>query len=76
MTKKTPAQAASSAATYSITGCSVTNTAAAANEHTRDAVVALANAIAQNAIALIAVAEALKGPPVQMGPSFMVGGAA
>lgn len=62
-------------ATYQITGCNVTNTNAPTNEHTRDAVVALAKAIEANANALAEAARALKGGNVTMENAFKVGGA-
>lgn len=69
-TKKTEPQA-----TYHIENCNVTNTTAPANEHTRDAVVALAEAIEANANALAEVARALKGGNVTMGSAIRVGNA-
>lgn len=72
--RKTSAAGPAPTPTYAITGCVVTNNSAA-NEHTRDAVVALANAVAENAKALIAAAEALKGAPASMGAGIQIGGA-
>jgi len=47
--------------TVTVTGCHLTNQAPAANEHTRAAVEALANAAAENAQAISAIAKALQG---------------
>lgn len=46
---------------YTVSHCAVTNTTAPANEHTRAAVEALANAARANADAIAACAAALKG---------------
>ena len=68
-TKKTAQQAA----TYHIEHCNVTNTNAPTNEHTRDAVVALAVALEANANALAEAARALKGGNVTMDSAIRVG---
>jgi hypothetical protein len=58
-----------------ITNCSFVNEAPKANEHTRAAVVALAEAAQANANAIAKIAEALKGQSVtHYGPMLSVGG--
>lgn len=59
--------------TYSVMNCSITNTNAPTNEHTRDAVVALAEALKANANALAEAARALKGGNVSMENGIRVG---
>ena len=58
---------------YHIENCNVTNTNAQTNEHTRDAVVALAEALEANANALAEAARALKGGNVTMDSAIRVG---
>ena len=58
---------------YTINNCSITNTNAPTNEHTRDAIVALANALEANANALAETARALKGGDVTMENGFRLG---
>lgn len=59
--------------TYTISHCNVTNTNAPANEHTRDAVVALAKAAEANANAIEGIARALRGGDATMGNAFKIG---
>lgn len=56
-----------------ITGCTFTNQAVAANEHTMASVVALANAAKANADAIAACARCLQGP-VFDGTTISIGG--
>jgi hypothetical protein len=55
-----------------ISNCVFTNTTAPANEHTRDAVVALAKALEANAVALGEVARALKGGDARMDSAIRI----
>lgn len=72
--KATPPPTPADARSFTIQNCSIVNTSAA-NEHTRDAIVALADAIKANANAVIAAAEALKGAPAHMDHGIFVSGA-
>lgn len=56
-----------------ISDCNFTNTSAA-NEHTRAAVEALANAAARNADAIAEIARALKGGNASTGTFISIGG--
>lgn len=56
-----------------VQNCTITNTSAA-NEHTRAAVEALAHAVSENARALIAIADALKGSPAHMEHGMHISG--
>ena len=58
-----------------IQNCTFTNTTAPANEHTRDAVVALAKALEANAVALGEAARALKGGDARMDSAIRIDGA-
>lgn len=58
--------------TYSVSDCVITNTSAA-NEHTRAAVEALANACGKNADALAEIARALKGGNATMNAGIHIG---
>ena len=58
---------------YHVEHCNVTNTTAPTNEYTRDAVVALAEALEANANALAEAARALKGGNAQMDAAFRIG---
>ena len=60
-------------ATYTVTNCTVTNNSAA-NEHTRAAIEALAEAASANARAIERIAQALTGPPANMEAGIRVGG--
>jgi hypothetical protein len=53
------------APSFSVSNCNITNTSAA-NEHTREAVEALAAAAGKNADAIAEIARALKGAPATM----------
>ena len=55
-----------------ISDVSIINTSAA-NEHTRIAIVALAEALSRNADAIKATAEALKGSPATIGNCMFFG---
>ena len=68
-TKKTAPQAP----VTHIENCTFTNTTAPTNEHTRDAVVALAEALEANANALAEAARALKGGDARMDAAIRVG---
>lgn len=58
-----------------ISGCTVSNTVnAQANQHTRAAVEALANAVAENARALAAIADVLKPAPAHFGAGIHLEG--
>jgi hypothetical protein len=58
-----------------VTGCSFVNTVSAeANEHTRAAVEALANAAAENARAITEIAKALQPPTATFEPCIRIGG--
>ena len=59
--------------TYKIENCNVTCTNAPTNEHTRDAVIALAKALEQNANALAETARALKGGNVSIENGIRMG---
>jgi hypothetical protein len=56
-----------------VENCSFVAQASPANEHTRDAVVALAGAIKANAEAVVAAAEALKGAAAIMETGMRIG---
>lgn len=58
---------------YNIENCTITNTNAPTNEYTRDAVIALAEALEANANALAETARALKGGNVSMETGIRVG---
>lgn len=58
--------------TYNVENCTFTNTSAA-NEHTRAAVEALANAAKANAEAIGKIADALKGSPATMETALRIG---
>lgn len=68
-----PAPEPAPAHTTTVQNCTITNTSAA-NEHTRAAVEALANAARANADAIAEVARALKGEPATMQSGIHVGG--
>jgi seryl-tRNA(Sec) selenium transferase len=68
--KKQPA--APAAPTYTVTDCTITNNSSA-NEHTRAAVEALANAVAENARAITAIAQALQGGGARMDCGIRLG---
>jgi hypothetical protein len=71
--KKQPATPAAPAApSYSVSNCTVTNNSSA-NEHTRAAVEALANAVAENARAVTAIAQALQGGGARMDAGIRFG---
>lgn len=57
-----------------VQNCTITNTSAA-NEHTRAAVEALAQAAGENARAIAAIAVALKGSPAHMEHGMHISGA-
>ena len=59
--------------TYSVSNCTVTQISAA-NKHTRAAVEALANAAAENARAIAAIARALENNGKSFGPGIQLGG--
>jgi len=59
--KKKPAAALTKPVGTTVKNCNFQNTAAPANEHTRDAVMALARASEAHANALTAIAKALQG---------------
>ena len=71
--KPTPEAVAPAAPSYTVTNCTITNDSSA-NEHTRAAVEALANAIAENARAITAVAHALEGGGARMDAGIRIGG--
>ena len=56
-----------------VSHCSVTNTTAPANEHTRAAVEALALAAKANADAIAEIAKALRGADARMDAGFRIG---
>jgi methanogenic corrinoid protein MtbC1 len=56
-----------------ISNCQVTNTTAAANEHTRAAVESLAKAAEANANAIAEIAKALRGGNATIGNAFQFG---
>ena len=58
---------------YRVENCVITNTTAPTNEHTRDAVVALAEAVKANANALAEIARALKGGDARMDAAIRIG---
>lgn len=58
---------------YTVSNCTITNISSA-NEHTRAAVESLAAAAAENARAIAAIAEALKGGNAHMETGIRVGG--
>ena len=68
-TKPSPKAVAPS---YSVSNCTITNNSSA-NEHTRAAVEALANAVAENARAITAIAQALEGGGAQMSAGIRLG---
>ena len=71
--KKQPAApAAPVAPSYSVSKCTITNNSSA-NEHTRAAVEALANAAAENARAITAIAQALEGGGARMDAGIRLG---
>ena len=70
MTTKSPA--ASTVPTYSVSNCTITNNTSA-NEHTRAAVESLANAAAENARAIAAIARALEGGGAHMDCAIRLG---
>jgi hypothetical protein len=61
------------APSITVTGCSVTNTPATTNEHTRAAVEALALSAKANADAIAEIAKALRGADAKMGAGFRFG---
>jgi hypothetical protein len=69
----TPAPTAEPTPAAVVSHCTFTNSSAA-NEHTRAAVVALADAIKSNADAIIATANALRGSPATMGTGLHIEG--
>jgi hypothetical protein len=69
--KSTPA---ASAPQYTVSNCSIVNTTAPANKHTRAAVEALAAAAQANAMAISAIANALKGGDATMRTGIELGG--
>jgi seryl-tRNA(Sec) selenium transferase len=70
--KTTPEVVAPAAPSYSVSNCTVTNNSSA-NEHTRAAVEALANAVAENARAVTAIAQALQGGGARMDAGIRFG---
>jgi seryl-tRNA(Sec) selenium transferase len=68
-TKPTPEDVAP---IYNVSDCTVTNNSSA-NEHTRAAVEALANAVTENARAITAIAQALEGGGAQMSAGIRLG---
>jgi seryl-tRNA(Sec) selenium transferase len=70
--KTTPEVVAPAAPSYSVSNCTVTNNSSA-NEHTRAAVEALANAVAENARAVTAIAQALQGGGARMDAGIRLG---
>jgi len=71
--KKQPATPAAPAApSYSVSNCTITNNSSA-NEHTRAAVEALANAVAENARAITAIAQALDCGGARMDTGIRIG---
>ena len=70
--KPTPKAVAPAAPSYSVSNCTITNNSSA-NEHTRAAVEALANAVAENARAITATAQALQGGGAQMSAGIRLG---
>jgi len=60
------------APSYSVSNCTITNNSSA-NEHTRAAVEALANAVAENARAVTAIAQALQGGGARMDAGIRLG---
>jgi len=76
MTKKKvkPEQPSPAVPTYSVSHCSFVAEAAPANEHTRDAAVALARAAEANANAIGRIADALKGGNATMETGLRIGG--
>jgi hypothetical protein len=71
MTTKKKPQPAPAPSTH-IQNCSIVNTSEA-NEHTRAAVEALANAARANAEAIRAIADSLKGSPATMECGIKIG---
>ena len=70
--KTTPEVVAPAAPSYSASNCTITNNSSA-NEHTRAAVEALANAVAENARAITAIAQALEGGGARMDTGIRIG---
>jgi hypothetical protein len=58
--------------TYSVSNCTITNNSSV-NEHTRAAIESLANAAAENASAIAAIARALEGGGAHMDCAIRVG---
>lgn len=71
--KLTPEAVAPAAPNYSVSNCTITNNSSA-NEHTRAAVESLANAVAENARAITAIAQALQGGGARMDAGIRLGG--
>lgn len=71
-TRKAKNPAIKPTSTYNIENCTFTNTSAA-NEHTRAAIEALANAAKANAEAIGKIADALKGSPATMETAIRIG---
>lgn len=71
-TSKKPVAAYPPPAHNTISNCVITNTSAA-NEHTRAAIEALANAAKANAEAISAIAAGLKGSPATMEAGIVLG---
>lgn len=59
---------------YTVTNCNFTAQTAPANEHTRDAVIAIAKAAEANAVAIGKLADALKGGNATMETGLRIGG--
>lgn len=70
--KTTPKVVAPAVPSYTVANCTITNISSA-NEHTRAAVEALANAVAENARAITAIAQALEGGGARMGAGIRLG---
>jgi seryl-tRNA(Sec) selenium transferase len=70
--KTTPGVVAPAAHSYIVSDCTITNNSSA-NEHTRAAVEALANAVAENARAITAIAQALEGGGARMDAGIRLG---
>lgn len=68
--KKQPV--APAAPTFTVSNCTITNSSSA-NEHTRFAIEALANAAAENARAIAAIAQALDGGGAKMDAGIRLG---
>ena len=71
-TSKKPVAAPLPPVYNSITNCTITNTSAA-NEHTRAAIEALADAAKANAEAISAIAKGLTGSSAHMGSGITIG---